>query len=101
MNDINYKDKMLYVAKTYKEIKLKIESDEKSLKKDYLLDKDKEYVRFIETILSLMPQEYERIIKKDYLQERIVKWWQEFYSKSTYYRRKHEAVKLFVDCLSL
>lgn len=48
-----------------------------------------------------MPLEFERIIKNDYLEKRKVKWWLEFYTKSTYYRRKREAVKLFVDCLSL
>ena len=48
-----------------------------------------------------MPYEIERIIRKDFLDDRQVKWWLEHYSKSTYYRRKEEAIELFVDCLSL
>ena len=78
-----------------------IKSNEKSTNKNYLIDNKEEYVKFLETMLSLMPHEYERILINDYFHDRNVKWWQEFYSKSTYYRRKHEAVKLFVDCLSL
>lgn len=98
--DINYEAIMTYIAEMYKEKKAKIEMEDKSLNKNYLLDNDEEYVKLLDVILSLMPHEYERIIKNDYFQERKVKWWQEFYSKSTYYRRKHEAVRLFVDCLS-
>ena len=101
MKDVNYEDIMLYIAEMYKEKKEKIETKKESSSGNYLLDNDEEYVKFIDFMLSLMPQEFERIIKNDYFQERTVKWWQEFYTKSTYYRRKHEAVKLFIDCLSL
>ena len=101
MNNINYEALMACIVQMYKEKNEKISMNEKPSYKDYLIDNDEEYVRYIDVMLSLMPYEYERIIKNDYFQERIVKWWQEFYSKSTYYRRKHEAVKLFVDCLSL
>ena len=101
MNNINYEALMATIVEMYKEKNENISIDKKNSYKDYLIDHDEEYVRYIDVMLSLMPYEYERIIKNDYFQDRIVKWWQEFYSKSTYYRRKHEAVKLFVDCLSL
>lgn len=101
MKDIDYDVIISYLADLYKEKKAEIKSNEKSTNKNYLIDNKEEYVKFLETMLSLMPHEYERILINDYFHDRNVKWWQEFYSKSTYYRRKHEAVKLFVDCLSL
>lgn len=101
MNQINHENIMLYLAEMYKDKKERIESKKESSKKNYLLDSDEEYVRFIDFMVSFMPLEFERIIKNDYLEKRKVKWWLEFYTKSTYYRRKREAVKLFVDCLSL
>ena len=52
-------------------------------------------------ILYFLISRQQRIIRNDYLQTRTVKWWQEYYKKSTYYRRKRDAVETFVDCLSL
>lgn len=101
MNNINYEALMACIVQMYKEKNEKNSTNEKPSYKDYLIDNKEEYVKFLETMLSLMPHEYERILINDYFNDRNVKWWQEFYSKSTYYRRKHEAVKLFVDCLSL
>lgn len=101
MSKINYEVNMKYIAKMYKNIKKEIETNTRPPIESYKLDRGVEYVEYIDTMLSLMPAEFERIIRKDYLETRNVKWWQEYYKKSTYYRRKREAVEVFVDCLSL
>ena len=100
MENINHENIMLYLSEMYKTKLVKV-NEKKNSSKNYLIDSDEEFIRYIDTMVSLLPLESERIIRNDYLQERNVKWWQEFHTKSTYYRRKHEAVKLFVDCLSL
>ena len=101
MENIDYEQNMQYIAKMYKKLKKELEEKSGFHKKSIYIDTNEEYVRYIDTILSLMPVEYERIIRNDYLQTRTVKWWQEYYKKSTYYRRKRDAVEAFVDCLSL
>ena len=101
MKIINHETNMKYLADMYKNKKQVIEDGEKTQSKSYMLDNDVEFVNYFDTMLGLLPAEYERIIRNDYLQPRTVKWWQEFYKKSTYYRRKREAVEVFVDCLSL
>ena len=101
MEKVDYEKNMQYIAKMYKTVKKEMEDNTRPIIESYKLDMGVEYVQFIDTMLSLMPVEYERIIRNDYLQTRTVKWWQEYYKKSTYYRRKREAVETFVDCVSL
>ena len=99
MNKKDYQTNMKYIAKMYKENKKEIEENKNTIA-SYKLDSNVEFVEHIDLFLSLMPYEIERIIRKDFLEDRQVKWWLEHYSKSTYYRRKEEAIELFVDCLS-
>lgn len=101
MKKIDYNENINYLASLYKKSRMEIEEENKEKKESYMLDKNLEFINYMDTVLGLMPFEYERIIRKDFLENRTVKWWQEFYSKSTYYRRKREAVEAFVDCLSL
>lgn len=98
--DKEYEVKMLYISKMYKEIKEEIETNTRPVLKDYVLDHGVEFVEYIDQLVSLLPVEYERIIRNDYLNKRNVKWWQEYFKKSTYYRRKRKAVRAFVDCVS-
>lgn len=91
-----YETTMNYIAKMYRDVKNEIK-EVKEENGDYIYDGNDEFVKHIDTILSLFPEEYERIIRNDYLEERTVKWWQQYYKKSTYYRRKYKAVSAFVD----
>ena len=101
MEKKDYEKNMQYIAEMYKTIKKEIENDMRPKIPSYKLDTGLEFVNYIDTMTSLMPVEFERIIRNDYLVDRrTVKWWQKYYSKSTYYRRKQEAVEIFVDCLS-
>lgn len=91
---------MNYIAKMYREIRKQMEEGTRPKTKNYVLDTGVEFVEYIDTLVDLLPIEYQRIIKNDFLQERNKKWWQEYFKKSTYYRRKSEAIALFVDCVS-
>ena len=97
----NNEEIMLYIAKMYKEIKQEVAEGRRKKPNNYVIDSGVEFVEYIDRLLELLPPEYEKIIRNDYLNERNKKWWQEYFKKSTYYRRKSEAVKAFVDCVTL
>ena len=87
----NNEEIMLYIAKMYKEIKQEVAEGRRKKPNNYVIDSGVEFVEYIDRLLELLPPE----------NERNKKWWQEYFKKSTYYRRKSEAVKAFVDCVTL
>lgn len=92
---------MLYIARMYKDMKKEVEENKLPRHHNYVLDRRVEFIEYIDRIVEMLPVEYERIIRNDYLNERNKKWWQEYFKKSTYYRRKSKAVEAFVDCVTL
>lgn len=49
--------------------------------------------------LSCLNEEEYRIFYNDYLAKSRRYWWQEYYSKSSYYRIKKKAMLKFLNCL--
>ncbi|WP_051677934.1 MG284/MPN403 family protein [Mycoplasmopsis opalescens] len=59
-----------------------------------------EYIKFL-NLLSIMSEESRLIIEYDYYYAKDNKWFYDFFSKSTYYKRKQTAIKEFVELLKL
>lgn len=59
---------------------------------------DGKHISFFEVILEMLPLNNQEIIKKDFLEpdKYVRNWYEEKYSKSTYYKFKHEAVNKFL-----
>lgn len=49
-------------------------------------------VSFIDGILASLPKEIYQLIEKDYLNPNKREWWNEYYSRSTYYRLRKKAL---------
>lgn len=95
----NNEEIMNYISKMYRDIKEDLKTNQK--KNPYIIDQREEFVAYIDSLVDLLPEEYAKIIRNDYLSERNKKWWMEYFKKSTYYRRKCKAVEAFVDCVTL
>jgi len=54
--------------------------------------------RFDSVIANFSKEEYKRIITKDFIEHADNHWWMSYYSKSTYYRLKREAMIEFLIC---
>lgn len=52
----------------------------------------REYCDFIEKAMLQLTRAQAQIIERDFIKEAKPDWWMDYYSKSTYYRYKHEAV---------
>lgn len=59
-----------------------------------------EFVRYMDEILRSLPDDYEFILRNDYFRIREKKWYLKYYTKSTYYRLKAEALDAFVRCVT-
>ncbi|MGN1343811.1 MAG: MG284/MPN403 family protein, partial [Traorella sp.] len=88
-NELNEKEKnevlMKYIAKRYKQIKKEIKKGYRPTIDTYTIDEGVEFVQFVDRIVDALPDEYELIIKNDYLENRKPKWWNTYFRKSTYY----------------
>ncbi len=54
-------------------------------------------IALIDIIIDSLDDEIKEFIIKQYLTKKNDKWWLEFYSKSTYYRHKKNAVLSFLE----
>ena len=88
----------------YKKLKL-INSKTKLLEKHrrknvFLKNYDKtnqKSISFFESMLNLLEPEQRLIINKEYLEEQTIQnWYQEKWSKTTYYKIKHQAIDNFL-----
>ena len=61
---------------------------------------ESEFIYLIDVNLRHCSKDTRCIITHDYLMDSEQDWYRDFYSKSTYYRLKRNAVKEFVDCLN-
>lgn len=62
-------------------------------------DADEKFALKVEYALSLLKKEEKRIFENDFLDNQQQKyWWRNYYSKSTYYRLKYQAMKTFLHC---
>jgi hypothetical protein len=53
------------------------------------------FVELMDGLLEQMDPDYRRILENDYVHRASTNWWNEFYSKSTYYRLKNKALEDF------
>lgn len=57
------------------------------------------FINFIDGTLELLIKEHKEILVNDYFQQEDKGWWQQYYSKTTYYRIKTNAMNDFLHCL--
>ena len=57
----------------------------------------REIKRNFDEVLDAMPKEERRILKMENIRHAQPDWWQEYYSKSTYYRLRRKAHERFLE----
>ncbi|MDD2434283.1 MAG: hypothetical protein PHW67_03400 [Bacilli bacterium] len=65
------------------------------------LKKEQDFVNFVNQVYLLLSTDSRLIIKNDYLLQREDFWWEELYSRSTYYRRRSQALRDFIYYYSI
>lgn len=58
-------------------------------------------VRIIDQIISFLDEDSRLIITNEFMYKSKNSWYLDYYSKSTYYRLKNEAMINFLDCLPI
>ncbi|MDO4193707.1 MAG: hypothetical protein Q4D24_10425 [Erysipelotrichaceae bacterium] len=93
-----------YVGKTYQRSKNRMELDRSA---DMISEPDSTYaddaklVYYVDRCLLECDRTAQLIIRREFLEESEHKWYEQYFSRSTFYRLKADAVKQFVDCLNL
>lgn len=59
-----------------------------------------EFVETIDAVLASMNEEEALILRFDYFENRIPKWYMNYFTRSTYYRIKTRAIDEFVRCVT-
>lgn len=57
------------------------------------------YVYFVDSALIRLPSAYRQLIENDFILENDRHWWEQYYSRSTYYRYKNEAMNAILTLL--
>lgn len=95
-NDLGLKRKekmLLNIIKKYKVSLISVEVREISQeynKKEYL--NDVAYIHLFDKILQECDEDTNKIIRNEYLGKKRYRWYNEYYSRSTYYRLKNKAL---------
>lgn len=58
-------------------------------------------VRIIDTVISFLDEDSRLIITNEFMYKSKSTWYLNYYSKSTFYRLKNEAMIHFLDCLHI
>jgi len=77
-------------------------------KYNYQKEKEKEgfynptydYVEYIDSSLKQLDEDSYRILYYDFIKRNRKYWWNDYYSRSTYYRLKGDAMLKFINCLN-
>ena len=98
--DIPFMDKKNYVMQTclmYKKLKDTRENyEEKEFEKDFNLKKY-DPISLFEKIIKMLSTDEELIIRKEFLERNgSSNWYLDYWSKSSYYKYKHEAINKFL-----
>ena len=83
-----YRDKeriIEYIFMTYR--KLKLENGQNDM------------VEYIDQHIDRLSSEAKRMMIIEYVQNDGSYWWEEYYSRATFYRRKKKFTLAFIDCL--
>ena len=59
------------------------------------------FINHIDNALNSLDQELRRILINDFFEVRKDYWYLEYYTRSTYYRLRKEAIAEFLHCLGL
>ncbi len=100
---MNYKQQQAYIRAVFKQY-LRAKIHLKTLKADaqlvikedvpqyrFLLDKQQlnsGMIEYIDAILSCFSDEKKQFIEHEFMHKKASNWWQDYYSRSTYYRLK-------------
>ncbi|HAE15542.1 MAG TPA: hypothetical protein DCG51_03240 [Erysipelotrichaceae bacterium] len=93
-----------YVGRTYQIAKNRMDLERSS---DMISEPDSTYaddakmVYYVDRCLLECDRTTQLIIRKEYLEESAHKWYEEYFSRSTYYRLKTDAIRQFVESLNL
>lgn len=88
-----------YLGRQYQKCQFLEYLDEGNVREKEEVQAKQEFMFLIESILKSMSSDLSLIIRNDYLKKREEKWWQAYFTKSTYYRKKNQAVHEFVSCV--
>ena len=89
---------LVYLGKKYQEYALTECKNDHAIHEKTEIDNKMRFMLYIETILKTMPSDYALILRNDFFKKREEKWWQAYFTKSTYYRKKSQAIDEFVSC---
>lgn len=64
-------------------------------------ENEKSLLQYIQISLNRLSPELKEIIVNDFIELKDKLWYLEFYSKSSYYRLKNEAMTTFLNCLGV
>lgn len=59
-----------------------------------------EFVETIDAVLASLNEDEALILRSDYFENRIPKWYMNYFTRSTYYRIKTRAIDEFVRCVT-
>lgn len=113
LHDISYKEKKMLVSsicQMYKRLnavkqfvadKQKLDSSESDLN-DKVVDLRKEYFKsssLFETIIGLLSSDHAMVIKNEFLEELKNNWYEQYWSRTTYFNIKKAAIDSFLFLL--
>lgn len=57
------------------------------------------FIQCVDKNLSMLEETHEIILRKTYFEKNESKWWAPFYSRTTYYRERSRAARIFLRCV--
>lgn len=58
-----------------------------------------DFDRLMRHALSQLNEEHKKIIMKEFVEKTSPNWYLEYYSRSSFYRHKHQSMDTFIRCL--
>lgn len=58
-----------------------------------------DFDRLMRHALSQLNEEHKKIIMKEFMEKPSPNWYLEYYSRSSFYRHKHQSMDTFIRCL--
>ena len=58
-----------------------------------------DFDRLMRQALSQLNEEHKKIIMKEFMEKPSPNWYLEYYSRSSFYRHKHQSMDTFIRCL--
>ncbi len=90
-----YKRALIYTSMIGDEIKNKISDNNDIGSESYFRKEQLNLISVVECVLGLLKEEQKEIIENDFISVGETNWWQDKYSKTTYYAVKNQAIDNF------